>query len=84
MEEPSTLAILDGLDESASCGRYILDEAKAGMLKLMMTSRPYGVGSECRLVDLVVWHKGLSGRQLRSSSTRGRETGCRKVNAMTS
>ena len=62
LAEASTLVILDGLDESLSCSRYILDEATYGCHKLLQTSRPYGVKTKPDTVDLVVEHKGLSPR----------------------
>ena len=68
--DESTLVVLDGLDESASCSSYILQEAIHGKHKLLLTSRPYGVRSEDRQVDLVVEHKGLSLQQMRSFSSK--------------
>ena len=67
--DSSTVVVLDGLDESASCSRYIMREAIHGKHKLLLTSRPYGVRTEDRLVDLVVEHKGLSLQQMRSFSS---------------
>ena len=60
LSDPSTLVILDGLDERAGCSRHILQEAMGGPHKLLLTSRPYGIQSKHRDVDLVVEHKGLS------------------------
>ena len=60
LSDPSTLVILDGLDERSGCSRLILQEAMGGPHKLLLTSRPYGIQSERRDVDLVVDHKGLS------------------------
>lgn len=57
---PSTLMILDGLHEKSGWSRHILQETKAGQHMLLLTSRPYDVKSERRLVDLAVSHKGLS------------------------
>ena len=58
--------ILDGLDERFGCSRHILQDAKGGQHLLLLTSRPYGVQSERRVVDLVVEHKGLNPEQVRS------------------
>ena len=70
LDKSSTLVILDGLDESSSSSRYILQEAKYGKHKLLLTSRPYGVRSEWQIANLVVEHKGLSPQQMRSFSSK--------------
>ena len=48
---------------------------------LLLTSRPYGVQSERRLVDLVVEHKGLNPEQVRNFA--GHLLSCSKVAALT-
>ena len=60
LKEATTLVALDGIDESTGCSQNILDEAKGGRHRLLLTSRPYGVQYENKAADLVVLHKGVS------------------------
>ena len=66
LKQPTTLVVLDGLDESAGCSKAILEEARRGTHLLLLTSRPYGVQSEQQASDLVVFHKGVSEQQMRA------------------
>ena len=66
LKKPTTLVVLDGLDESSGCSYAILEEAKCGRHRLLLTSRPYGVHSEEQAADLVVFHKGMSEQQIRA------------------
>ena len=64
MTRPTTLVILDGLDESAGCSVRIIEEAKRGRHRLLLTSRPYGIRSEREAADLRVFLKGVSESQM--------------------
>lgn len=48
------------MDENAGCSQKILDEAKGGIHRLLLTSRPYGVTCESEAADLEVFHRGVS------------------------
>ncbi|MEO1219283.1 MAG: NACHT domain-containing protein [Bacteroidota bacterium] len=63
LNESTTLLILDGLDEQLGTSETILREAKSGQHKLLLTSRPYGIEAERRLVDIEVDHAGLDTSQ---------------------
>ena len=60
LTRPTTLVVLDGLDECTGCSARILYEAKGGRHRLLLTSRPYGVSTERSTADLEVIHKGMS------------------------
>ncbi|MEO1300709.1 MAG: sister chromatid cohesion protein PDS5 [Bacteroidota bacterium] len=63
LNNPSTLVILDGLDEQHGTSEAILRQAKTGNHKLLLTSRPYGIETERSLVDIEVDHMGLDESQ---------------------
>ncbi|MEO1300887.1 MAG: NACHT domain-containing protein, partial [Bacteroidota bacterium] len=63
LKELATLLILDGLDEQLGTSAAILNEAKHGQHKLLLTSRPYGIEAERSLVDIEVDHMGLDTSQ---------------------
>ena len=68
LQKPTTLVILDGLDERAGASEEILRQAQdqtAGY-KLLMLSRPYGVDTARRLVNIEIEHAGFNDDQLRS------------------
>ena len=54
------------MDEMHGTSKVIVEEAKRGVHKLLMTSRPYGATAERDFVDLEVFHKGVSDTQMRS------------------
>ena len=67
----STLVILDGLDERAEAREKILKQAQepqeqTDRHKLLMLSRPYGVDTERRTVDIEIEHAGFNDAQLRA------------------
>ncbi|MEN0016506.1 MAG: NACHT domain-containing protein, partial [Bacteroidota bacterium] len=64
LDQPTTLVILDGLEEQWGISQAILQEAKEGRHKLLLVTRPYGIDmeKECRLVDRVVENRGLDKR----------------------
>ncbi|MEO1218874.1 MAG: HEAT repeat domain-containing protein [Bacteroidota bacterium] len=64
LDQPTTLVILDGLEEQWGISQAILQEAKEGRHKLLLVTRPYGIymEKECRLVDRVVENRGLDQR----------------------
>ena len=66
LKKPTTLVILDGLDEQAGTSKEILRQAQAGAHKLLMLSRPYGVETERQAADIEVEHRGFNDDQLRS------------------
>ena len=66
LEKPTTLVILDGLDEQAGTSKEILRQAQAGAHKLLMLSRPHGVETERQAADIEVEHMGFNDDQLRS------------------
>ena len=63
LTKPTTLLILDGLDEQEGMSQEILKQAKGGIHKLLLTSRPYGIGSDRDKADLEVEHMGLNDEQ---------------------
>ena len=67
LKHPTTLVILDGLDERAGAQEKILNEAeegKAGSHKLLLLSRPYGVAHERQKVEIEIEHEGFDDRQM--------------------
>ena len=66
LKKPTTLVILDGLDERAGASEEILRQAQAGTHKLLMLSRPYGIEAERRLSEIEIEHVGFNRAQLRS------------------
>ncbi|MEO1300733.1 MAG: NACHT domain-containing protein [Bacteroidota bacterium] len=63
LQKTTTLVILDGLDEHLGTSQVILDQAKHGQHKLLLTSRPYDMQDVLRLVDIEVEHMGLDVHQ---------------------
>lgn len=74
LEKPSTLLILDGLDESAGASQAILSEAKNCSCKLLMLSRPYGFQRDRGLADIEVILEGLNDEQLENWIQKGLST----------
>ena len=66
LKQPTTLVILDGLDERLGACKQLLSEAqdKAACYKLLMLSRPYGVVHERQMVGLEVEHQGFNDEQV--------------------
>ena len=64
--KPTTLVILDGLDERAGACKEILIQAQAGTHKLLMLSRPYGIETERQTVDIEIEHVGFNRAQLKA------------------
>lgn len=70
MKLERTLVILDGLDEAVGINNAIVEEAKGGNHRLLITSRPYGLQPErspterSKAPDLEVMHKGVSMSQV--------------------
>ena len=64
LKQPTTLVILDGLDERAGASEEILRQAQSGSHKLLMLSRPYGVDTERRIVTIEIEHVGFNREQL--------------------
>ncbi|MCG8340932.1 MAG: NACHT domain-containing protein, partial [Cytophagales bacterium] len=64
LERPTTLVVLDGLDERYGASEKLLGEAKAGSHKLLMLSRPYGIEQERPLADIEIEHAGFSDGQM--------------------
>ena len=62
----TTLVILDGLDERAGASEQILRQAQEGAHKLLMLSRPYGVDTERRQVQIEIEHVGFNDAQLQA------------------
>ena len=69
LKKPTTLLILDGLDEQGGMSQKILEQAKSGNHKRLLTSRPYGIGSDRGKADLEVEHMGLNDEQTKSYVT---------------
>ncbi|MEO1219223.1 MAG: sister chromatid cohesion protein PDS5 [Bacteroidota bacterium] len=61
LNEPTTLIILDGLDERAGTSKEIIQEALGGKHKLIVTSRPHAVSNDD--YDVTIEHKGFSEAQ---------------------
>ena len=66
LQKPTTLVILDGLDERAGASEDILRQAQAGSHKLLMLSRPYGVDTERRIASIEIEHAGFNAAQLKA------------------
>ncbi|MCG8339654.1 MAG: HEAT repeat domain-containing protein, partial [Cytophagales bacterium] len=64
LEQPTTLLVLDGLDERYGASDKLLGQALGGSHKLLLLSRPYGIEQERSLVDLEIEHVGLSDGQM--------------------
>ena len=66
LKKPTTLVILDGLDERAGASEEILRQAQdqSAPHKLLMLSRPYGVDTERQTVDIEIEHVGFNRAQL--------------------
>ena len=64
LKQPTTLVILDGLDERAGAREEILSEAERGVHKLLMLSRPYGVAHERQKATIEIEHEGFDDRQM--------------------
>ena len=66
LKQPTTLVILDGLDERLGACKQLLSQAqdKAAPYKLLMLSRPYGVVHERQMVELEVEHQGFNDEQV--------------------
>lgn len=56
---PQTLQVLNGLDELCGASEKLLQQAMAGVHKLLLLSRPYGIEQLRTLVDLEIEHIGL-------------------------
>ncbi|MEO1218951.1 MAG: sister chromatid cohesion protein PDS5 [Bacteroidota bacterium] len=61
--QATTLVILDGLDEQFGVSKNILQAAKAGKHKLLLTSRPYSIETERSVVDIEVDNIGFNTEQ---------------------
>ena len=66
LKKPTTLVILDGLDERAGASEDILRQAQGGSRKLLMLSRPYGIAGERGIADIEIEHAGFNREQLRA------------------
>ena len=66
LKQPTTLVIIDGLDERLGACKQLLSQAqdKAACYKLLMLSRPYGVVHERQMVGLEVEHQGFNDAQV--------------------
>ena len=64
LKHPTTLVILDGLDERAGAHEEILSEAGRGVHKLLLLSRPYGVAHERQKVEIEIEHEGFDDGQM--------------------
>ena len=64
LKQPTTLVVLDGLDERYGASEKLLEQAKAGSHKLLLLSRPYGIEQERTLADIEIEHSGLSDGQM--------------------
>ncbi|MCG8340606.1 MAG: hypothetical protein MI674_05055, partial [Cytophagales bacterium] len=64
LEQPTTLLVLDGLDERYGASDKLLGQALGGSHKLLLLSRPYGIEQERSLVDLEIEHVGLNDTQM--------------------
>jgi len=65
LDNPTTLVILDGLDERAGACEALIKQATTGNHKLLMLSRFYGIELESQMADIRVEHVGLSEEQMR-------------------
>ena len=66
LDKSTTLVILDGLDERAGASKDILRQAAEGSHKLLLLSRPYGVDTERRIVEIEIEHAGFNDAQLQT------------------
>ena len=66
LDKSTTLVILDGLDERAGASKEILTQATEGSHKLLLLSRPYGVDTERRTVQIEIEHAGFNDAQLQT------------------
>ena len=66
LDKSTTLVILDGLDERAGASKEILTQATEGSHKLLLLSRPYGVDTERRIVEIEIEHAGFNDAQLQT------------------
>jgi ankyrin repeat protein/HEAT repeat protein len=66
LQHPSTLVILDGLDEEYGASKRIISEAQQGNHKLLILSRPYGLEEVRKDIDLEVRHAGFTSEQLKA------------------
>ena len=66
LDKSTTLVILDGLDERAGASKEILRQATEGSHKLLLLSRPYGVDTERRIVEIEIEHAGFNDAQLQT------------------
>ena len=64
LTQPTTLVVLDGLDEGAGASDALLKQAKAGRHKLLLLSRPYGIEQERTMVDIEIEHAGFNDGQM--------------------
>ena len=66
LQKPTTLVILDGLDERAGTSEQILRQAQSGSHKLLMLSRPDGVETKRQGAYIEIEHRGFNDNQLKS------------------
>jgi HEAT repeat protein len=66
LQQPSTLVVLDGLDEKYGASKNIISEAQKGNHKLLILSRPYGLEEVRKEIDLEVIHAGFTSEQLKA------------------
>ena len=66
LKKPTTLVILDGLDERRGASEELLRQVQQGSHKLLMLSRPYSIDTEQRIADIEIEHAGLNDEQLRA------------------
>ncbi|MCG8339967.1 MAG: NACHT domain-containing protein, partial [Cytophagales bacterium] len=72
LERPTTLLVLDGLDERYGASEKLIDQALRGRHKLLLLSRPYGIEREKKLLEvqdqelpfIEIEHMGLSDAQM--------------------
>ena len=64
LKQPTTLVVLDGLDERYGASEKLLSQAKAGRHKLLLLSRPYGIEQERTMVDIEIEHAGFNDGQM--------------------
>ena len=63
LQKPTTLVILDSLDER-DASEEILRQAQAGSHKLLILSRSYGIAAERQMADITIEHQGLNDAQI--------------------
>ena len=66
LQKPTTLVILDGLDERAGASEQIISQAQdqSAPHKLLMLSRPYDIEEARRLAEIEIEHVGFNRAQL--------------------